>query len=167
MCFNKPLLDQLNLRYNQRSTLTRNENTMLSIIIQAAENFCQHQLHLPFKQTVKASKKRTFFAYIDIDVQNSNRHRVYIGCDDVLIQTIVEIFLGENNSDEQTIIDMLLETTNMIVGSAKILAKESYDISFAILTPFFVSNTILIESMEYVQHLDVKNGTMILALQRL
>jgi hypothetical protein len=138
---------------------------MLSIIVHAAENFCLHQLRLPFEKISNLTQKRTLLAYIDVEIDDKSLHRVYIGCDDILIQTIAEIFLGENQSDEQTLIDMLLETTNMIVGSAKVLAEESYKVSMNIMTPFFVLNNDA--TPEDQQHLSIENGTMTIALKRL
>lgn len=140
---------------------------MLPIIIQAAENFCYHQLRLPYERIADTPQKRTLLAYIDIETLDGSLHRAYIGCDPILIQTISEAFLGEEESDEQTLIDMLLETTNMIVGSAKVLAEASYETSMSIMTPFFVSNDMGEEALEEIQHLSVENGKMMIALKRL
>lgn len=140
---------------------------MLPIIIHAAENFCQHQLQLPHKLSEEDSKKRTFFAYIDIESQNNETYRVYIGCDEPLIQTITETFVGEDSSDDQTLIDMLLETTNMIVGSAKVLASEIYETSMNIMTPFYVPEFSILENLDEKKFLAVDNGKMMIALQRL
>jgi hypothetical protein len=140
---------------------------MLAIIVHAAENFCLHQLRLPYQRISETSKKRTFIAYIDIEANDGTLQRVYIGCDHVLIQTIAETFLGEDESDEQTLIDMLLETTNMIVGSAKVLAEESYKTSMNIMTPFFVSDEMYEGNPEEVQNLSVESGEMMIALKRL
>lgn len=140
---------------------------MLPIIVQAAENFCLHQLCLPFERTASFSQKRTLLAYIDIKAVDGSIHRAFIGCDTILMQAIAETFLGEDESDEQTLIDMLLETTNMIVGSAKVLAEESYETSMSIMTPFFMPTTISAGDLEEVQHLSVENGEMTIALQRL
>lgn len=140
---------------------------MLPIIIHAAENFCQHQLQLPYEQSEENSKKRTFLAYIDVESQNKETFRVYIGCDEPLIQTITETFLGEDASDDQTLIDMLLETTNMIVGSAKVLAAEIYETSMNIMTPYYLSELTLPENSNEKKFLTVDNGKMMIALQRL
>jgi hypothetical protein len=140
---------------------------MLPIIVHAAENFCLHQLRLPYQRISTSTKKRTLLAYIDIEAHDGTFHRVYIGCDDTLMQIIAETFLGEEESDEQTLIDMLLETTNMIVGSAKVLAEESYETSMSIMTPFFVSDGISESDAEEIQHLEVETGEMMIALKRL
>lgn len=140
---------------------------MLAIIIHAAENFCLHQLQLHYEQSDEDSKKRTFLAYIDIASQNNETYRVFIGCDEPLIQTITERFLGEDANDDQTLIDMLLETTNMIVGSAKVLAAEIYETSMSIMTPFYLRESSPIENSNEKKFLTVDNGKMMIALQRL
>jgi hypothetical protein len=140
---------------------------MLPIIIQAAENFCLHQLRLPYQRIAEIPQKRTLLAYIDIEADDGTLHRAYIGCDDILIQTISETFLGEEDSDEQTLIDMLLETTNMIVGSAKVLAKELHEISLTIATPFLASGNSDMTVPDDVQWIKVDHGDMMIALKRL
>lgn len=140
---------------------------MLPIILQAAENFCIHQLRLSCQPITDAPQKRTLLAYIDVEAGDGTSHRIFVGCDSVLIQMITEMFLGEDESDEQTLIDMLLETTNMIVGSAKVLAEESYEQSMTIATPFFVSEEVSQNRLDEMQRLGIENGEMMIALQRL
>lgn len=139
---------------------------MLPIIVHAAENFCLHQLRLPFERISTLPQKRTLLAYIDVESHNDSLHRVYIGCDETLIQTIAETFLGEDESDDQTLIDMLLETTNMIVGSAKVLAEESYHTSMSIMTPF-LSDDVDDPNLDEIQLLSVDSGAMTIAVKRL
>jgi hypothetical protein len=141
---------------------------MLPIIVEAATNFCLHQIRLPYDFVTESSKKRTLLAYIDIETANGDTHRAYIGCDVMLIQTIAEIFLGEDESDEQTLIDMLLETTNMIVGSAKVLAGELYETTMTIATPFVLSHEEIASlQLDEVQCIGIDGGEMTIALQRL
>ena len=141
---------------------------MLPIIVEAATNFCTHQIRLPYDLVAESSKKRTLLAYIDIETTNGDTHRAYIGCDAMLIQTIAEIFLGEDESDEQTLIDMLLETTNMIVGSAKVLASELYETTMTIATPFILSHEDSASlQLDKVQWIGINGGELTIALQRL
>lgn len=141
---------------------------MLPIIVEAATNFCLHQIRLPYDFVAESAKKRTLLAYIDIETANGNTHRAYIGCDAMLIQTIAEIFLGEDDSDEQTLTDMLLETTNMIVGSAKVLAGELYETTMTIATPFVLSHEGFTSlQLNEIQCIDINGGEMTIALQRL
>lgn len=141
---------------------------MLPIIVEAATNFCLHQIRLPYDLITVESKKRTLLAYIDLETSNGDKHRAYIGCDGTLIQTITEIFLGEEESDEQTLVDMLLETTNMIVGSAKVLAGELYDTTLTIATPFILpSDEISKIQLDEAQYIGIDGGEMTIGLQRL
>jgi hypothetical protein len=141
---------------------------MLPIIVEAATNFCIHQIRLPYDLVPTSSKKRTLLAYIDIETTNGDTHRAYIGCDAMLIQSIAEIFLGEDESDEQTLVDMLLETTNMIVGSAKVLAGELYETTMTIATPFVLSHEEIASlQLDEVQCIGIDGGEMTIALQRL
>jgi len=141
---------------------------MLPIIVEAATNFCTHQIRLPYDLVTESSKKRTLLAYIDIETTNGDTHRAYIGCDAMLIQIIAEIFLGEDESDEQTLVDMLLETTNMIVGSAKVLAGELYETTMTIATPFILSHEDSASlQLDKVQWIGINGGELTIALQRL
>lgn len=140
---------------------------MLPIIIEAAENFYLHQIRLPYQFIPSLSNMRTLLAYIDIEAEDGSVHRAFIGCDPHMIQKITEIFLGEEESDEQTLIDMLLETTNMIVGSAKVLATEAYSISMKIATPFLSCEDEIDTDTENIRYIGIDNGAMMIAIQRL
>lgn len=111
---------------------------MLSIIKQAAINFCEHQIRQNYEILSTVPKMRMLIASIEI-TKNESVHLVYVAISHRLLQELCEIFLFENQSDEQTLQDMLLETTNMIVGSAKVIAQENNcDEVFSIATPNFV-----------------------------
>lgn len=140
---------------------------MLPIILQAAENFCIHQIRLPHTTVERNDKKRTLIAYLDIETKNGMKHRAYLGCDNVLIQHIAEIFLGEDSSDEETLMDMLLETTNMIIGSAKVLAEGSEAHSFTISTPHFLKEDYFTMPHDAIQTFNVANGEMVIAIKAL
>ena len=109
---------------------------MLSTILEAAENFCIHQIRIPHIAHEKTSKTRTLIAHIDIDSQSGTKYRVYLSADESFIQRVSKVFLEEDESDQDTLIDMALETTNMIVGSAKVLAENSQT-PYTINTPYF------------------------------
>ena len=140
---------------------------MLSFIIKAAENFCIHQIQSPHKIVPLLPKKRTLIAYLDIKDSNGVQHRAYIGCDDILLQHITEIFLGEEISDQETLRDMLLETTNMIVGSAKVLCEESSSNPFTISTPHFHANDHFTIDTDGYHTFHIANGEMLIALKAL
>jgi len=109
---------------------------MLSTIITATQHFCTHQIHSQYTLSDGVSKTRTLIAYIDINTNNNQKHRVYIACDKNFIQKVATLFLEEAISDDETLMDMTLETANLIVGSAKVLA-ENNEVSYTINTPCF------------------------------
>jgi len=110
---------------------------MVSIIIQAAENFLRDQIQLVPEETDALSQLRTVIAFIDIKMDNAEIKTVYLGFNETLLKEIVSVYLFEDEADEQTMIDMALESTNMIVGSAKVLAEQAEKEHFMITTPEF------------------------------
>ncbi len=109
---------------------------MFDTILKATENFCIHQIRCEYSIEDEINRDRTLIAYIDVDAHSGDTYRVYISADKSFIQKVSYIFLEEEQSDDETLQDMLLETANLIVGSAKVLAEES-DKSYKIKTPFF------------------------------
>jgi hypothetical protein len=109
---------------------------MLATIVEAAQNFCVHQIRSNFQLQNGASKKRTLIAYIDVNAREGKKYRTYVACDENFTQRVSTLFLEEDESDEGTLIDMTLETANLIVGSAKVIAEGSTN-AFTINTPHF------------------------------
>ena len=110
---------------------------MLDTIKEAAENFCIHQIRRPHELKDGSTQKRTLIAYIDIDTQDNKKHRVYIASDEEFMQRVSKLFLEEDESDEETLKDMTLETANLIIGSAKVIAEEISKNPYTIGTPKF------------------------------
>ena len=110
---------------------------MLDTIKEAAENFCIHQIREPHELKDGSTDKRTLIAYIDIDTQDNKKHRVYIASDKEFMQRVSKLFLEEDESDEETLKDMTLETANLIIGSAKVIAEEISNNPYTIGTPKF------------------------------
>lgn len=140
---------------------------MLSFIVQAAENFCIHQIALPHCKEQLLPKRRTLIAYLDLEESTGNKHRAYIGCDESLLQCITEIFLGEEISDQETLRDMLLETTNMIVGNAKVLYEEVFSNPFMISTPHYYGNDHFTLDTQEHHTFYIGDGAMLIALKAL
>ncbi len=140
---------------------------MLSLILEAAEKFCIHQIRSAHDTKECIPKKRTLIAYLDIEAQSGEKYRTYIGCDETLLQCITEIFLGEEISDMETLRDMLLETTNMIVGSAKVLAVESSYHPFTISTPHYFTDDTSTVAFDACKTLCVSGGEMLIAFKEL
>ena len=110
---------------------------MLTTIEKATENFCIHQIREKYTVNDGISQKRTLIAYIDINVEDATKHRVYIASDSAFMQRVSSLFLEEEKSDDKTLIDMTLETANLIIGSAKVLAEEEGKNPYTIGTPSF------------------------------
>jgi len=132
---------------------------MLRTIQTASENFCIHQIREEHKISDGITKKKTLIAYIDIDANDSTKYRVYLASDEAFMQRVSKIFLEEDESDEETLIDMTLELANLIIGSAKVIAEEEDKRPYTINTPHFEklgifdfevddSKTIIIDSDE-------------------
>jgi len=137
---------------------------MINTIIQAAENFCIHQIRIPHTTQDDLSKTRTLIAYIDIDTQSSEKYRIYLSADKDFIQRISFIFLEEEQSDEETLIDMLLETVNLIVGSAKVLAENS-DNPYTISTPNFEKNGKFDLEYDVIKTLQIEDDKLSIAIR--
>ena len=112
---------------------------MISIIIEAAENFLQNQIDLKTNKTDTLSKLRTVIASIDVKMDDGEVKTVYLGFNEALIKEIVSVYLMEDDADDSTMQDMALESANMIVGSAKVLAENAEKEHFMITTPTFVA----------------------------
>ncbi|MFA6192109.1 MAG: chemotaxis protein CheX [Sulfurimonas sp.] len=140
---------------------------MLKTILQASENFCIHQLRLPFKVNKGLTKKRTLIAYIDIDTYDNKKYRIYVASEHGLIQKISKLFLEEDESDEETLIDMLLETTNLIVGSAKMIAAQENKNSYTISTPHFEKIDVFNFAYDDARAIKVQGDKMIIAIKKL
>ncbi len=112
---------------------------MITVISQAVKNFSTHQLSATCKENSNTSQMRTVVAYIDINVVESQCFRVWVAYSYVLLQRIAQIYLAEDESDDETLQEMALETTNMLIGSAKTLASESAT-PFDINTPHLSDN---------------------------
>ncbi|MDF1880008.1 chemotaxis protein CheX [Sulfurimonas sp. MAG313] len=113
---------------------------MLSIIIQAAENFLHNQIDLKTEKSTDIntfSKMRTVIASIDVKMDDGETKTIYLGFNETLIKEIISVYLMEDDADDATMQDMVLESTNMIVGSAKVLAEEAEKEHFMITTPEF------------------------------
>ena len=140
---------------------------MLKTILKASENFCIHQIRLNYTINSEISKKRTLIAYIDIQTQASRKYRVYIAAEENFMQRISKLFLEEDESDEETLIDMALETANLIVGSAKVIAEEENINSYMINTPYFIKLDIFDFEYDDLKVIRVENDAMIVAIKEL
>ena len=140
---------------------------MLSTIIQASENFCIHQIRVPHVLSDDIAKTRTLIASIDIETASGEKHRVYIASDAKFMQRISKLFLEEDESDEETLIDMTLETANLIVGSAKVIAEETNINTYTIGTPSFEKFDNFDFEYDQAKLIQMENDILIIAIKKL
>jgi hypothetical protein len=140
---------------------------MLTTIEQATENFCIHQIRTNHTISDGISKENRLIAYIDIDCESGAKHRVYIASDKAFMQRIATLFLEEEESDEETLIDMLLETTNLIVGSAKVLAENAKKNLYTINTPHFEKIGLFDFEYDSARTVMVENDLLSIAIKEL
>jgi len=139
---------------------------MIDHVTTATKNFFQHQIGTQCNISEDEKQVRTVIAYIDVNSVTNTSHRIFVAIDEALLQQITELFLGESDSDEQTLLDMSLETTNMIIGSAKVLAEDSGN-SFTIATPFIKGIEPFDISCDEKRTLKVDDNMMIIAIKEL
>ena len=141
---------------------------MLTTIIEASKNFCIHQIRIPHEVHDNILKDRTLIAYIDIEMLSDlKKHRVYLGATQGFTQRISTLFLEEDDCDEETLIDVILETANLIVGSAKVIAEEEDKNPFIIKTPHFEKIDIFDFDYDQFKVIKVEDDEMIIAIKEL
>ena len=140
---------------------------MINTILEASKNFCIHQIRSECKVKDEISTKRTLIAYIDIQTQTGTSHRVYIASDKNFMQRISKLFLEEDESDDETLMDMTLETANLIVGSAKVIAEEADENPYTIATPHFVKVDVFDFEYDQAKLIVVENDEMLIAIKEI
>jgi len=140
---------------------------MLESIEEACRNFCIHQIRKPHEVIDGISKMRTLIAYIDIDAQDKKKYRVYIASSLSFMQEVANVFLEEDESDEETLIDMTLETANLIVGSAKVIADELGVNPFTIGTPSFLKFDLFDFAYDEAKTVNVNEDAISIAIKEI
>jgi hypothetical protein len=140
---------------------------MLKTIEEASKNFCIHQIRKPYEIIDTISKKEAIITYIDIDTNNNKKYRVYIASDKNFMQRISKLFLEEDKSSEETLIDMTLETANLIVGSAKVIAEETNQNPYTINTPHFEKIGIFDFDYNQAKTIKIENDELTIAIKEL
>ena len=140
---------------------------MLNTIVEASENFCIHQIRAPHSVSDEISKVRTLIAYIDIDTSSGEKDRVFSASDSNFMQRVSKLFLEEDESDEETLIDMTLETANLIIGSAKVIAEEANQNTYSIGTPYFEKFDTFDFEYDQAKRIQVEDDLFIVAIKEL
>lgn len=107
---------------------------MIKYIEKAAKHFIEHQIRVEYTEPNSFSSTKNISTYIEIEIESLS-NKVFITYNKELLQQIATIYIMEENCDDTTLTEMALETTNMIVGSAKTIASED-ECHFNIKTPF-------------------------------
>ncbi|MDK9693836.1 MAG: chemotaxis protein CheX [Sulfurimonas sp.] len=140
---------------------------MLDILLMALENFCIHQMRVPYQITSDVAQMRTVIASIEIELLDGKKQRVYLGATLDFAQRVATLLLEEEESDEQTLVDMMLETVNLIVGSAKVLAENTPYFAFNISTPNFEKIDIFDIMYDKAKVLKIQNDAIVLAIKEI
>jgi len=140
---------------------------MFHTIVKASENFCIHQIGLSCTITNTITNMRTLIAYIDIQNSEEKSFRVYVAAQQGFVQKISKIFLEEDESDEETLMDMLLETANLIIGSAKVIAEDENKNPYNISTPHFHGIADFDIDCDEAITLELENDKMIIGIKEL
>jgi hypothetical protein len=99
---------------------------MINFIIEASKNFVTHQMREKAeKSNIKIETKNdSIYTFIDVNYLGSSL-QVHINYEKNVLSQITLLMLGEEDDSLESLTEMALETTNMLVGSAKVLAEES------------------------------------------
>lgn len=141
---------------------------MLQTIIEAAANFCHEQLgveKLELHET-KQLESGALVAYIDIETKQNGKYRAYLAAEKDFVQFVAQIFLEEDESDEETIMDMAMECTNLIVGSAKVIASKN-GVDFTISTPHLEKVEAFTHSFDEAALLECNGKNIFIALSKM
>ncbi len=109
---------------------------MIDVLSKATHNFIEHQLREASTEEQQCDAQKMYQADIDLICSGETKKAHFYYTND-FIQAVSMAMLFEEASDDETIIDLVNETTNLIAGSAKILASDIPDRSFDIGIPKF------------------------------
>jgi len=140
---------------------------MFESVVEAAKNFCIHQIGSEAKTENETQPEgKTLVVHIDISTQTDDKYRIYLAAEKEFIQQVAQIFLDEEESNHETLYDMALECTNLIVGSAKVIASQK-ELHFNIETPHLQEMEEF--SIQYSQSttLICNNNKLFIALQKI
>ena len=139
---------------------------MLESIIEATKNFCIHQLQLePSLEECLEIPKEVITTSIEVDTQTDETLTIYLFAQKDFIQSIANALLFEEESDEETLVDMALESTNLIVGNAKVVASQN-GLHFTIKTPKLSTDIPSIEQLTSLQKIRCNTTSLIVALKK-
>jgi len=101
--------------------------SMMDVLSQATHNFVQHQLRLTSTEVDLSQEYDLYHSDISLLSSGQTQQASFYYTDDFM-QMVCMAMLGEEAEDDETLEDLIGETTNQIAGSAKILATQAFDI---------------------------------------
>ncbi len=140
---------------------------MFESVIEAAKNFCIHQLDATpeLKNKKLDINDGAIVAYIDTQDKN-DKYRIYLIGTKKFVQMVAKVFLEEETSDTETLLDMAMECTNMIVGNAKVLAQDK-DLNFNISTPHIEKIENFCEDVDYTKTIVCNNNELFICMKKI
>lgn len=100
---------------------------MLNVLKEASKNFVQHQLRLSSEE--KNLEESNSFYHVNMSLDKAGDITlVDFYYTIAFVDLVCMAMLGEKAEDDETINDLIGETTNQIAGSAKILADNTFNI---------------------------------------
>lgn len=97
---------------------------MIESLLKASQNYIEHQLSAQSVQNNTFLDMPLFHSTIDLIAEDATVKIVFQYTPDFIKQISVAM-LDDDNPDDETIQDLVNETTNQIAGSAKIVASEN------------------------------------------
>ena len=139
---------------------------MFESVIEAAKNFCIHQLDVTPDIVEKelSINDGAIVAYIDIEDKH-DKYRIYLIGTKEFVQMVAKVFLEEETSDTETLLDMAMECTNMIVGHAKVLAQDK-DLNFNISTPHIEKIENFCEDVDNIKTVVCNNNELYICMKK-
>ena len=90
----------------------------------AVENFFQNTLELPCQNEQREQLSEIYTTQITIN-HEGKEYQFFICMGEKMLKTLSQHLLFEDNPDQETLIDLLNESANLIIGNAKVLWEES------------------------------------------
>jgi len=99
-------------------------NNIVSQVDQAVENFFTSTLEISSKKR-KSERLEDIYATLITIPQGDKEHRFYLCMGEAMLERLSSQLLCEDNPDQDTLIDLLNESANLIIGNAKVLWEAS------------------------------------------
>ena len=141
---------------------------MFEQIIEATQNFFNDILQMEIKECKRMPSHGFFCSKIYI-FKGDIKNEVSIFMRKETLNNISEIFLFEQNPNEETLIDLTKEISNLIAGSAKVLLEEKSGHEYLLSTPEFLGTAQLPKDtkMENYKKFKTKNRCFVVGLRSL